>query len=248
LVQNTPSRFRDRDQWQQSQNWRQENRGAILAYWRNNRGGYDEWYGDEWWIINRLQDLYGSNFKYYAESVWPEVTEWVGSSWSEPIYYSYGDNVYYQDDSVYYGDKVIATEEEYAAQAEAIATNTPSAKPTENDWMPLGVFAVTADGKPTGADPTLFLQLAVSKQGIISGTLQNTATNKVQSIEGMADRQTQRTAWTAAGKTRPLMETGIANLTRDTTPALIHFPDGTTQQWLLVRMKKPEMNGSASIK
>jgi hypothetical protein len=35
------------------------------------------------------------------------------------------------------------------------------------------------------------------------------------------------------------METGIANLTKESTPALIHFPDGTTQQWLLVRMEKP---------
>jgi hypothetical protein len=35
------------------------------------------------------------------------------------------------------------------------------------------------------------------------------------------------------------METGVANLTQDTTPALIHFADGTTQQWLLVRMEQP---------
>jgi hypothetical protein len=218
----------------------------MLAYWRNNRLANDEWYGDEWWIINRLQDLYGPNFKYYSEAVWPEVTGWVGGSSNEPIYYTYGDNVYYQNGSVYYGDKPVATQEEYAAQAEAIATNIPTTKPSEKDWMPLGVFAITADGKPTGADPTLFLQLAVSKQGVVSGTLQNTETNSAQSIEGMVDKQSQRTAWTTAGKTRPLMEAGIANLTRDTTPALIHFPDGTTQQWLLVRMEKPETNDTAS--
>jgi hypothetical protein len=35
------------------------------------------------------------------------------------------------------------------------------------------------------------------------------------------------------------METGIVNLTQDTTPALVHFADGTTQQWLMVRMDKP---------
>jgi hypothetical protein len=85
----------------------------------------------------------------------------------------------------------------------------------------------------------MFLQLAVSKQGVISGTFQNTATNNIQTIEGMIDKQTQRAAWTAAGKVRPLMETGVANLTQDTTPALIHFADGTTQQWLLVRMEEP---------
>ena len=105
--------------------------------------------------------------------------------------------------------------------------------------MPLGVFAMTADGEPTGAEPTMYLQLAVSKQGVINGTFQNTATNAVQAVEGMVDKQTQRAAWTAVGKTRPLMETGIVNLTQDTTPALVHFADGTTQQWLLVRMDKP---------
>jgi hypothetical protein len=110
--------------------------------------------------------------------------------------------------------------------------------------MPLGVFALTNDGEPTGAEPTLFLQLAVSKQGVISGTLQNTATNSVQAIEGMVDKQTQRAAWTAVGKTRPIMETGIVNLTQDSTPALVHFADGTTQQWLLVRVDNPAPQGA----
>ena len=105
--------------------------------------------------------------------------------------------------------------------------------------MPLGVFALTTDGEPTGAEPTMFLQLAVSKQGVINGTFQNTATNTVKSIEGMVDKQTQRAAWTAAGESRPLMESGIANLTRGACPALIHFPDNTTQQLLLVRLEQP---------
>jgi hypothetical protein len=85
----------------------------------------------------------------------------------------------------------------------------------------------------------MYLQLAVSKQGIISGTYQNTATQAIESIEGMVDKQTQRAAWTVVGKTRPLMETGIVSLTEDNAPALVHFADGTTQQWLMVRLDKP---------
>jgi hypothetical protein len=98
---------------------------------------------------------------------------------------------------------------------------------------------MTSDGEPTGAEPTMFLQLAVSKQGVISGTFQNRATNSVQAVEGMVDKQTQRAAWTAVGKTRPLMEVGVVNLTQDSTPALVHFPDDSTQQVLLVRLEKP---------
>jgi hypothetical protein len=155
------------------------------------------------------------------------------------VYYNYGENVYYDDGYVYYGDQPICTEEVYADQAEAIATNVPETKPAANDWMPLGVFAVTSDGQTTGVDPSMFLQLAVSKQGVIGGTFQNTSTDSVQAIEGMVDKQTQRAAWTATGKTRPLMEVGIVNLTQDTTPVLVHFADGTTQQWLLARLAKP---------
>ena len=142
-------------------------------------------------------------------------------------------------DSVYYGDQPVASTEEYAQQAEAIAASAPEVAPDKADWMPLGVFALTPDGQASGPDPTLFLQLAISKEGIISGTLHNSATNSTQTIEGMADKETQRAAWTVVGKTRPIMETGIANLTEDTAPALVHFADGQTQQWLMVRLEEP---------
>jgi hypothetical protein len=35
------------------------------------------------------------------------------------------------------------------------------------------------------------------------------------------------------------METGIYNLTKDDAPALLHFSDGQTQQWLMVRLDEP---------
>jgi hypothetical protein len=142
--------------------------------------------------------------------------------------------VYYQDDSV------IASAEDYAQQAEQIASSAPEVAPDKAEWMPLGVFALTPDGQASGPDPSLFLQLAISKEGVISGTLNNSATNSTQTIEGMADKATQRVAWTVAGKTRPIMETGISNLTEDTAPALVHFADGQSQQWLMVRLEEPK--------
>lgn len=172
-------------------------------------------------------------------ATWSMMTGWVGYGWSEPVAYSYGDNVYYQDDSVYYGDEAVATAEEYAQQAEQIATSAPEVASDKAEWMPLGVFALTPDGQKSGPEPTLFLQLAISKEAIIAGTLNNSATNQTQTIEGMADKQTQRCAWTVAGKTRPIMETGIVNLTENTAPALVHFESGETQQWLMVRLEDP---------
>jgi hypothetical protein len=84
------------------------------------------------------------------------------------------------------------------------------------------------------------MQLAISKEGIIAGTLNNALTNETQTLEGMADKKSQRAAWSVKGKQRPIMETGLGNLTQDTTPALVHFADNQTQQWLLVRLPEPK--------
>ena len=124
---------------------------------------------------------------------------------------------------------------------EAIAQSIPpDIQPAADDWMPLGVFALTQDGQSVSDQPTMFLQLAVSKQGIIAGTFQNTATGVVKSVEGMVDKETQRTAWTAEDQSRPLMETGLSNLTQDTAGVLVHFDNGDTQRWLMARLKQPQ--------
>src|SRR5207253_2085332 len=107
------------------------------------------------------------------------------------------------------------------------------------EWLPLGVFAMTADDSPQ-AVPNMFLQLAVSNEGIIAGTYQNKSTGKTESVEGMVDRKSQRATWTIVGKNTPIMETGIDNLTQNETRALVHFADGQTQQWLLVRIEGPK--------
>jgi hypothetical protein len=167
------------------------------------------------------------------------VGSWCGYS-GEPTSYDYGEEVYYTDDQVYSGDQPVATAEEYAEQAATIASSAPSETPEKPEWLPLGVFALTQDGQASGAEPSLYMQLAISKQGVISGTLKNTLTSKIQPLEGMADKKSQRVAWTVVGQARPIMETGLSNLTQDASPALIHFADGQTQQWLMVRIPEPK--------
>ena len=106
--------------------------------------------------------------------------------------------------------------------------------------MSLGVFAITQDGEPSGPAPTRYLQLQVNRDGLITGTLQNLSTGDVQQIEGAVDKESQRSAWTVVDQQWPLMESGISNLTKDETAVLVHFEDGQTQQWLLVRMDDPD--------
>jgi hypothetical protein len=234
---NRPDRITDWNQWN---NWRHDHHSNIINNWHNDWHEHSGWYARQWWNRRGWTNPYYPGFNYWAYAAWPSVMGWVNYGWTQPVYYSYGDNVYYQGDQVYYGDQPVATAAEYAEQAEAIAQNQPATKPAADDWMPLGVFAIAPDGKPTGADPTMYLQLAVSKQGVINGTFQDTATDEAKQVEGMVDKQTQRAAWTPVGKDRPIMETGIVNLTHDTAPALVHFADGSTQQWLLVRLDQPK--------
>ncbi len=199
---------------------------------RDNHPRYDFWKGNPNWARWRWN-------RPYRWATWAAVTSWFPWGWNQASYYSYGENVYYDDDTVYYGDEAVATADEYAEQAQAIAVSAPEA--TDNtEWMSLGVFALTQDGQSSGPPPTIFLQLAVSKEGIMAGTLQNTASDQTQEIEGMVDRDTQRSAWSAVGKDWPIMETGLSNLTKDDAPALVHFADGQTQQWLMVRLEEPE--------
>ena len=84
------------------------------------------------------------------------------------------------------------------------------------------------------------MQLAVNKAGVISGTFKNMATGDMQTLEGMADKKSQRVAWCIQGKSWPIAETGLSNLTQDTMPVLVHFQGGETQQWLLVRLEEPK--------
>lgn len=173
-------------------------------------------------------------------------------SWSQPYYYDYGNSVYYSDNSVYYGDTQVCTAEEYAQQATTIATTLPAEVPPEIEWMPLGVFALS---QSDSGESNMAIQLAVSKEGYITGTYYNTTTEASYPLEGQVDNETQRAAWKIASDvadqkeveqlSQIVMETGIYNLTKDQTVALVHFGTDRTEEWLMVRMDPPKEDGEA---
>ncbi len=229
LANNRPDRIDNR---QQRQGDRQQRRDQVRDQVRDNHPQLNFWSQyPNWaaWRINRP----------YRWATWAAITGWFGAGWGEPVYYNYGDNVYYSGDQVIYGDQPAATADAYADQAEAIASSAPQGNPQDSEWMPLGVFAVTQDGAANGAVPTIYVQLAVNKAAVINGFVNNTATGDTQPLVGKVDKTTQRAAWEINGKQFPVMETGIFSLTQDAAPALIHFADGQTQQWLLVRLPDP---------
>jgi hypothetical protein len=126
--------------------------------------------------------------------------------------------------------------EAYAQQAQSVATSIPDVEEDKTEWLPLGVFALSEGDQE---DPTMFLQLTVSKEGIIAGTYHNTVTDTALPVEGAVDKNTQRAAWAVGDNKNTVMETGVYNLTQDQTALLVHFGDQKTQEWLMVRLEEP---------
>ncbi len=160
------------------------------------------------------------------------------------MYYDYGNNVTYEDNSVYVNGDSVGTSEEYYNQAAGLATTgAQSESSPDADWLPLGVFALT---KPDQEKSDISLQLAINKQGIIRGNYTDSATEKNQVIQGSADKQTQKVAFTIGDNTTDIVETGLYNLTKDEAPALLHHGKDSTEQLLLVRLHNPDASSQAA--
>jgi hypothetical protein len=172
------------------------------------------------------------------------VTGWVIHRWTTPIYYTYrtGGTVYYQNNVVYVNGKEYGPAEQYYNEAATLATAVPELtdeQAAELEWLPLGVFALTSEGVNASS---MYLQLALSKNGIISGTFYNESTGATHPVEGMVDEPTQRAVWKAVDGTNAdiVMETGVFNLTQDQADVLVHFGPEQTQTALLVRLDESE--------
>jgi len=173
---------------------------------------------------------------------WGTCAAYCGYAEAPPAYYDYGNNVVYEDNSVYVNGEHAGTTQQYYTQATQIASTGAQAQaPSDGDWMPLGVFALT---KPDQTKSDVSIQLAVNKQGIMRGNYTDTATDKNQVIQGAVDKQTQRVAFTVGDNKNDVVETGLYNLTKDEAPCLIHFGSERTEQWLLVRLTKSENAGT----
>jgi hypothetical protein len=182
----------------------------------------------------------------WAACSWAYMNTWFGYENVQPIYYDYGNNVVYQDNSVYVNGQDVGTTTQYYQQAEDLASDgTKSDASKDGQWMPLGVFAMT---RADQTNDDLILQLAVNKDGIIRGNYTNTISNQNQPVHGSVDKKTQRAAWTIGDNTDNVTETGIYNLTKDEVPILIHFGKDRTEQWMLVRLNQDDATKAESEK
>jgi hypothetical protein len=173
----------------------------------------------------------------YNNPGYAAVAAGVGLS-AQPAAYDYGANVVAQPTTVYVNGDAAATPQQYAEQASTLASTGASAQPApDGKWIPLGVFALV-EGDATSSDDVF--QLAINPDGIIRGNYHNVGSDELDNLSGSVDKKTQRAAWTISGDKAPVYEAGIANLTREATPILIHLGDGQTRQMTLVRLPQPQ--------
>ena len=226
---------------QNSAGGRYNSANAIRSSY-NDYGAYGKgWYNDHpgaWaaagWNAGRA----------WAPATWAAAGAWCGFSSSAPLYYDYGNNVTYQDNNVYVSGQSVGTSAQYyQGAANLAATGSSADAPADSgDWMPLGVFALSKTEQSTSS---VTIQLAVNKQGIIRGNYTDTVTHKTQLVQGSVDKTTQRVAFTVGDNTTNIVETGLYNLTKDEAPALIHFGQDRTEQWLLTRLTQDASNTPA---
>ncbi len=160
-----------------------------------------------------------------------------------PAVYDYGDNITYQDGDVYYGDQSIGSQQQYYQQAANIADSAPANDNTANDntesadWLPLGVFGLMAPGQKT---PDMVFQLTVDKQGTIRGNYYDQLADTMVPVHGAVNKNNQRVAWHIGTNKNMIIETGLYNLTKDQSTALVHLGPDSTEQFVMVRMKEPQ--------
>jgi hypothetical protein len=233
----------------------------VRGQWRYNHWG-NNWFNGNWWSTHWHSWPgwhYGWVFPNYGWNYWWSVPTWNSLStwftWStpaavtQPVYYDYGTggNVTYQDNSVYIGGQQVASASDFAQSAAALATVAPPENEDQAaaaEWMALGTFAVSTNEKDI--EPTRVLQLAVDRQGVVSGTMYNKVSDETLPVQGAVEKDTQRVAFRIGNNQDVVAETGLYNLTQNEVPLLVHYGPERVENYLLVRLDAPEQDDATA--
>ena len=132
LSQNRPERIENRGERQGDRDQRRDE--IRNQYNENNPGSF--WEQNPGWAALAVT-------RPFAWATWGSVGSWCGYG-GQPTSYGYGEDVYYSGDQVYSGDQPVATADEYADQAAAIASSAPSETPDKVGLAAAGGFCCYA--------------------------------------------------------------------------------------------------------
>jgi hypothetical protein len=130
-----------------------------------------------------------------------------------------------------------------SADAAALAAqgNTEPAKDAK--FMPLGVFTIAPENQD---EATAILHLAVSKDGVLRGTLLDLKTDKDEHIQGAVDKKTGLVAWTVANDDKVVFQTSLKDLTEQSGPVAVHFANGKSDTWTIAHHSEKDAEAEES--
>ena len=134
----------------------------------------------------------------------PLLSSWYAFDWATPYYWDYGPGEYINcyNDVVYVNGQWFEPAPVYYQRTIVLAESAPISLPEQAvqiEWLPLGVFAISRDGV---VDNNLLVQLAVTKDGVIGGTVLNQATGSVV-FDSKARSTSSRNGPCGRTRTRP---------------------------------------------
>lgn len=207
-------------------------RNNINVNYPNRRA----WFNRNFWNNhNYYPPYYHSYANWWGVSTAAGIGSWLG--WQgEPYYYGYDNDEWAPTN--YENSGYSSGSSSNTAYVEQDSTENSQNLSPDDQWMPLGVFSISKNNE-TVATPTMFVQLALSKTGDVSGTFYNALSNQVYEIEGGVDEGSQKIMWQVSDNPSfPFAETGVYNLSQDEVPTRLHFSNGFTQDMILIRIKE----------
>jgi hypothetical protein len=252
-------RWRDGDRfdkaWQVRDNWR--NRWGDswhdhdhdwhdfpfhVGWWGGNH-----WHGNHWDFWDNHH--HGDDWFWWSWVAAPLLFDHFHYGWNTPYYWDYGpgEYIYYDDGFVYVNGAQYQPAPVFYDNTVELIEEAPvltEVQAAEAEWLPLGVFAVTRQGQ---AESDLLVQLAVTQEGIIGGTVSDQASGVTYQLEGTVEKETQRAVWSYTNdrNQRILMETSVFNLTQPEATGLVHYGPEDIQVIEMVRLEAPEGAGVA---
>lgn len=198
------------------------------------------WFGRGFYDQHHFNPGYYNNYwNGWAAANWSTASSWLGIG-GDP-------DVYYYDDS---GNPITMSQQDASTYSPPVqqniyvnqqpgqtATTLPTAQP-QGDWLPIGVFAIgtSADSAPYS---NMVVELAMRKDGFISGTYYNAGTDQTYPVEGMVNKETQEAVWKLSNDAgSPVMRTGVFNLTQNVVTTQVRFPNEPDKTRVLVRLQQ----------
>jgi hypothetical protein len=239
-----------RDYWKKNGKGNGKDLPFSQNWWHDHDGHHDHHDGNHhdgnWNHWDHFSDHHYHPYHWWRWSTAPLLTSWVSFGWSDPYYWDYGPGEYINCNNgiVYVNGTWFEPAPVFYRRTLLLAQQAPVWTPVQAaqvEWLPLGVFVVSRDGVP---DNNVLVQLAVTKDGVIGGTIFNQLTGESFPIQGMVDKQTQRAAWTYNDDqgAQIVMESSVFNLTQPAATGLIHYGPDNIQVMELVRLEDPNAN------